>query len=806
MLNRYNLYTAVSFLALASPTFTYAQAPSDAVTPTQEQTRTQSDDGAPPQSTDADTGIADIVVTAQRRSENLQKAAIAVSALNGSDLVSAGVTRTSDLGKLVPALQVQPSNGPYTNFYIRGVGNYNGNALSESAVAFNYDGVYIGRPSATTGFFYDLERVEVLKGPQGTLYGRNATGGAINVIPRHADLGRREMEATIEFGNYSSVNSQAAVNLPIGDNMAVRASGIIARHDGYLRNGGDDQKDYGARLKFRAEPTENLLIDIGADFFHQGGSGTNVTPIATGISNRFGSASPQGNAYITSQLSGLGAFFPAVPNNSFRTNDYWGVNGSIKYESSIGTFTVVPAYRHSQIDNLSYSLSSIYQRENGRQASVEARYQTLPDKPVQFMIGGFYYDERNNTPLFNVNNAYNAAIQDYTSGTKSAAVFGSAKWSIKDNVRLTGALRYTHDKKDFSGNYLTLLTTCLTFPTIPCAVGHPYSYSLQDMTNPQPNVALLPDGTVIPTFYGDGSAQFGNLITADQKASYSKLTWRVGADWDVTPDSLLYASYETGFKAGGFFFSHPNPVGGAEAGVFRPETISAWTIGSKNRFLNNRLQVNAELFLWKYKNQQVSHVALDSAQTAIFATENVGRATFKGFDIDTKFKPFENTQISAEIQYLDATYDSFTYTVPNFGPPITGCDVVGGGANYTIDCSGRRPPQAPKWSVNLGFQQTIPLSNGGDITLSGRTHYQSGIDTTFDYVSTQYQSSYWLTDAFVTWTLPGGHLSVTGFVNNIADKTVLTLAYAIPFATDPGFYNGSVNPPRTYGIRLGMNF
>lgn len=791
------LLATASLLTLATPSIAAAQAPAEA-----SPAPIESPAAAAP--TTDESGITDIVVTAQRRSENLQRAAIAISAVTGDALVSSGISSPADLGKLVPALQAQPSSGPYTNFYIRGVGNFNGNALSESAVAFNYDGVYIGRPSATTGFFYDLARVEVLKGPQGTLYGRNATGGAINVIPNRAEFGQREMNATFEYGNYQAVNVQAAINLPIGDDMAVRASGIVARHDGYLRNGGDNQKDYGGRLMFRAQPTDSLEINVGADAFHQGGSGTNVTPIATGIGNRFGSASPQGNAYITTQLAGLGALFPALPNNFYRSNDYWGVNGSIKHDSSIGTFTVVSAYREAHIDTLSYTLSSIYQRENGKQANIEVRYQSPQDRPIRLLLGGFYYDESNRTPLFNVNNAYNQAIQTYQSGTKSSAAFGSVTWAAKENLRFTGALRYSHDKKDFSGDYLTLLTTCLTFPPAPCAVGHPSSYSLQNMVNPEPNVALLPDGTVVPTFYGDGSAQFGNLIAVDQQASFSKLTWRAGVDWDVTPSNLLYASYETGFKAGGFFFSHADPSGG-ETGVFRPETISAWTIGSKNRFLDNRLQINAELFLWKYKNQQVSHLTLDSAQTAIFATENVGRATFKGAELNGIFRPFGQTQLSADIQYLEAQYDSFTYSVPNFGPPITGCGVVGGGANYTIDCSGRRPPQAPKWSINLGLQQTIAVGSG-DVILSGKAHYQSGIDTTFDYVAAQKQDGYWITDAVVTWNLPGKTVSVSAFVNNIANKTVLTLAYAVPFATDPGFYNGSLNPPRTYGLRLGVQF
>jgi iron complex outermembrane recepter protein len=167
-------------------------------------------------------GLQDIIVTAQRREENLQRAAIAVSAVTGDMLAAAGVTRPTELTSLIPSLQVAPAAGPYNLFYLRGVGNFQGNALSESAISFNVDGVYIGRPSGTTGFFYDLERLEVVKGPQGTLYGRNATGGAINVITRKPDLNAFGANASIEYGNYDALRIDGAVNVPLGTTAAIR--------------------------------------------------------------------------------------------------------------------------------------------------------------------------------------------------------------------------------------------------------------------------------------------------------------------------------------------------------------------------------------------------------------------------------------------------------------------------------------------------------------------------------------------------------------------------------------------------------
>lgn len=233
----------------------------------------------------ASEGLAEIVVTAQRKSENLQKAAIAIASVGGDTLRSAGVVNPAQLTALVPSLQVSNGNGAYANFYIRGVGNFTGNALTESAIAFNYDGVYVARPSSTSGFFYDLERVEVLKGPQGTLYGRNATGGAINVLPRQPQF-EWGGHANASYGNYDAVNLEGAINAPLAPDLAVRLTGIYNRHDGYMKDGTDDQKEYGGRLQLRYEPTSELSILIGADYFHQGGKGPGGTLVPTGIDKR----------------------------------------------------------------------------------------------------------------------------------------------------------------------------------------------------------------------------------------------------------------------------------------------------------------------------------------------------------------------------------------------------------------------------------------------------------------------------------------------------------------------------------------
>ena len=267
---------------------------------------------APDGAKEPDSGLEEVIVTAQRRSENLQRAAIAVTAVSGDLLTSAGVTTPAQLTAIVPSLQVAPSAGPYNLFYLRGVGNFQGNFLSESAIAFTVDGVYIGRPSGTTGFFYDLDRLEVVKGPQGTLYGRNATGGAINVISNKPRLGEFSYSGAVEYGNYDALRLDGALNVPLGDKAAIRFAGISVRHDGYMDDGTDDQDDRGARISFRAQPADNVNIGLVADYFDQGGRGVGSTPLVAplgvenagtiSVNNRTGFFSPPGRPFIHRSL------------------------------------------------------------------------------------------------------------------------------------------------------------------------------------------------------------------------------------------------------------------------------------------------------------------------------------------------------------------------------------------------------------------------------------------------------------------------------------------------------------------------
>lgn len=766
----------------------------------------------------------DIIVTAQRRAESLQRAAVAASAVSGDALQRAGITRPTELTALIPALQVAPSAGPYNLFYIRGVGNFNGNALSDSALAFNFDGVFIGRPSATTGFFYDLDRVEVVKGPQGTLYGRNATGGAINVISKRPELNKFGVEGAVEYGNYSELRLDGVVNAPIGSSAAIRVAGFRIKHDGYMNDGTDNENDYGGRISLRAEPSSNLRITIVADYFHQGGRGQGATPIlapkgvvapgAISPDDRIGFFSPQGQSFYTSQVAGtLGRTFYPFPAGyqQFQRNHAWGVSGTLDWDTPVGTVTLIPAHRENHLDYLSY-VPGFQVAEIGttKQDSVEARLATPETHPLRAIAGAFYYRERTNSQEAYASNWNGQYDPFFAQHTTSKAVYGRLVYAIVPEVRFNAGARETWEDKSFVGQRISLTRVCLA-PACPTAPPLPFGTTAPQLgTFPSvlvPGFGAAPYGGFPDVLGNPALAQFATLINPDNSLKTSKFTWRVGADWDVTPHNLVYASYETGFKAGGFYFS---PL--ASQSSYRPEQIRAFTLGSKNRFFDNKLQINAELFYWRYKDQQISHlVTIAGAPT--FATENVGKASMKGVEIEARLAVTPTTILTTDVQYLDAEYKQFVYRQSNSANATslsafngTGCATIGFDAavsnSFIVNCGGNRPPFAPKWTINIGGEQRVPVSFG-EFELTARAHYQTRTWVGLEYLPVENQPGYWLVDGGITWFAPQRRYFVGAFINNMFDQTVKSQIFPTP---GTAFFSATIRPPRTYGVRAGVKF
>ena len=756
--------------------------------------------------------LGDIIVTAQRREETLQRAAVAVDVISGADLVTAGTTNASLLSERAPAVTVEPSSNGNLIF-LRGVGNFSVVPTSDPAVAFNVDGVYIGRPTSTTGTFYDLARIEVLKGPQGTLYGRNATGGAINVIPEHPHLGENSGYATASYGNYNAFTGEGAINLALGENGAARLSGTVTRRDGYLADGTFDDKTEALRFQLMSKLTPDLTARMSIDYAHNGGYGYSVsytggytfnratgsyvfTPSNIPVDQGLYTAASQAFRQTVAPFAPAGRGLDPLSPMPFQDNRFFGANAEINLRTGAGTLTFIPAWRDSRLNYLADTAGFFYKtREDDTQYSGELRFNGNRVSIFDYTIGAYYYNETEKYHQ-NVDIFAQESFVDQQIGTQSYAGFGRLTAHLTERLRLVGGLRYTHDHKDFNSTGVTGTIVCPRFLAagIPCPTAPAFPVvdyiSQLPFAFPAANGGVLPLGTS-----GAIVSRSDSLYLAD--LTNHRVTYRGAVEFDAGPRSLLYASVETGFRSGGF-------AGAVGHVTYQPEYITAYTVGSKNRFLGNRLQLNLEGFLWNYRNQQVNHVGLDAAGNTANFTDNIGTSKIYGAEVEATALVTKTTLLSADVQYLHAQNTSFIYTTGASAPPLVGCPYTLSGAVYVINCSGFPANNAPRWTMNLSAQQTVPVGDY-QLVLGANTQYKSGRYINFYYLSAGdgYVDHSWQTNAQVSFGPASGRWSIAAYVRNIEDNRVPV------FASPSPLFNLSVvgtSPPRTAGGRVSMKF
>lgn len=731
-------------------------------------------------------GLEEVIVTAQRREESLQRAAVPITAVTAANLTSAGVTDSDSLGRVVPSLIVAPTGGSGLTFSIRGVGTLQSNAFAENPIAFNFAGVYVGRPTAPIGSFYDIERVEVLKGPQGTLYGRNATGGAINVIPKAPELNSFGGEINVDAGNYSARRASAAVNLPLGPSFALRVAGQTSDRDGYLSDGYNDEEGRAARVSALWDPVNSWSMLTVLDYFHLGGKGAGgqLAPgsafgnasgfaypgyAAPSLEDRIGGADPASQAALAASPPPasmfLGNGFVAPPDrDGYNDSTFFGISSTITGEVGSHTLTIIPAYRHSEPDFRFYTVGFLGEvQEEVDQYSLEVRLASSSDQLISYVAGAYYYDEEQDAS----NRFYQGLISDTRFQpqlqTQSMAAFGQLTFNVSDTFRLVAGGRYTDETK--SSDTATQL-------------------------------------------FGPAGLAAAERTRSEQ--DFSKVTWKAGVEADVGEDSLLYANVATGFKAGGFFV-------GAVDNTFAPEELTAYTIGTKNRFLDNQLQINAEAFYWKYEDQQISFVGPVQVVPGLFSaagkTVNAGEATMKGAELEIQYAPTANWLLTANALYNDAEYDSLRYVAISAGgsPIRTGCTAAPDTSSpiqpparlFQIDCAGQPGVMAPEFSGNVSAEYTFDLSSSLALRVGARSRYSSSYYLSVEYLPEQEQESFTMSDAYLTLMSNDERWSVSGYVNNIEDETVLAAATPRPVLQTVYVVTQA---PRTYGLRASYRF
>lgn len=690
--------------------------------------------------------IEDIVVTAQRREQKLQSVPIAVTTVTSSQLSNSGVASTQDLAALTPALSVSNLVGSFMP-RIRGIGSNLTSAGIENSVATYIDGVYIASAPAGLISLSNIDRVEVLKGPQGTLFGRNATGGLIQIVTKKPSETFGGMLSG-SYGNYDTYGFDGYVTGGLAPGLALDFAGHSSfQGDGYGRNlalGIDTNKlDHDIALRSQlAYERDTTSIRISVDYSDTTGS--------------------QGE--LRDGGTELPVFGPNVPSNR-----PWDSNGDTPYrveaESAGASVTInqelgfanlvsITAYREtksfSRIDVDATPVDAVVvqfaQRE--KQFSQELQLVSKPSSPVSWLVGAFYFaDTARNVPFSTILGppAINPAMpiqqidQFNTQRTRSGAVFGQVTVPVGEATNVTAGLRYTTERRRFSGEQLGTLTT----------------------------------GAVIPLASLAGDAQ-----------TYNKLTWRFSVDHKFTPDVMAYASVNRGFKSGGY-----NQNGGLLDPPYQPETLDAYEIGLKADLFDKRFRFNPSIFYYDYKNIQVTAFGGNATPRLI----NGPKARIYGLDLDFVAIPFEHLTLRGGATFLHDRFLDFPGAV--FRPPNT--PPARGSALLTGNAKGNRLPYTSDWVLTFAADYVVPLDQG-KLTLSATYNHNDGYFTETDNI--RRQGAYNLVNASVRIDMESG-LFAALWAKNLTNEAIAL--YRAAADTGSGV---SYQPPRTYGVTAGIKF
>ena len=706
-------------------------------------------------------GLEEVVVSAQRHTEAAQDVPISITALSGSQLAAAGIETLVDVAQVTPGLQFQALGATSVPF-LRGVGAAVTSTGSESTVALFVDGVYISAQPASLMSLNNIASVEVDKGPQGTLFGRNATGGVIQVRTRRPSQ-QSQLEMNIGYGNYGTADASLYGTTGISATLAADIS--LTYHDqsdGYgtnLFNGSDVYKgyDYVARSKWLWTPAEATEITLIADWerlLSQTGFATRLPGKGElGLDERGAGGFQYAGGFYDVDLN-----FP-----SFNVTQTKG--GSIDWLQQLSRVNLrsITAYHQQDVQaQVDFDLSpnpGSHQIFRPSQKTFTEELQLLsPDGSAFNWVAGLYYfqDTSGYHPVFIDYPQPNAAgLNDTTIDsemkTKSWSAFGQTTIPLPAQTRLTLGIRYTKDKRDFRLDQ-----------TAPAA--------------PPANVSQVGSET------------------------WPKTTFRVGLDHRFTQDALAYAQVSTGFKSGLFNTQTVQSVPGQPASVplaVQPEKITAYEVGLKSDWLQNRLRFNVAVFYYEYKDQQVNAFIGSTRQLL-----NAASSKIKGVDFELTGKPGDQLTLSWTGSFLHARYDSFP-TAPLFVPvPAPGT----GNLASAFDASGKDDVNSPTLTTTVAANYGVPLGTNR-LDLNANAYYNSGYY--FDFANTRKQDSYTLLNASAKWTFgKNASYRLSVYSDNLLDEKVYASVNQV--ARGPaGLFGGdsvTVRPPRTYGIRFGATF
>lgn len=727
--------------------------------------------------------IESVTTTARKREEPLQEAPVAVTALTGDAL---SFTHATDIKTLnFPAPNVNFARlGSFSNgvsVFIRGIGNSDNDSTVDPPVAIFVDGVYIPQPENSSLDLFDVEAVEILRGPQGTLFGRNTTAGAVQIRTRRpsGDFGVR---GAVTAGQYGRIDLKAAIDFPIiQDKVDAKVSFMSTNSDGYYCNkvdgkriGGEEELAIRPTIRFR--PTDDITLTLIGEYAR---SRSEPTP---------GVSVPEPGHLLCSQWkicpsANLKLIPPDLTKADFAVgqnvdthikNETWGITGELVWDVGPGTVTWVSNYRKTNsdilldIDSTSAPMFQTQRISPHDQQSSELRFASSAWDSFDFVAGVFFFHQkfflfRDTIQKLTPVAAVSHIVGNTQQGHKSFSAFAEGNYHITEDLTITAGGRWSWERKAF----------------------------WQEAFGPFPNPAPR--------------------ITPDP-VSWSNFGPKGGLSYQITDDALAYFTYSRGFKSGGW-----NGRGGTAStlGPYEPETVDGFELGLKSEWFDNRLRGNLALFLNKYKDLQRTIIrplpgAINPQETV---TQNAADATIKGIELELIAIPVEGLQINGNVAYLDAKYSAFCADLNGSSFFATAPTSPCGGAVFNVTTPGSTGPgnylfaddfshiplqRAPKFQATVGVTYEFAVGNAGTIVLNASYTHVSNLNLSVDGRAKATRGPVNLVDATISFRDIDDRYRVSVFMKNLTNELYLNNFTGVA----PLFDTFGISDPRRWGIEV----
>ena len=699
--------------------------------------------------------IEEVIVTAQRREQTLQEVPMAVSAFTGADLEALQADNLDSLQGAVPNLNLVQGRGSNSsvNAYIRGVGQPDALQSFDPAVGVYLDDVYMSRIQGALFKLYDIERIEVLRGPQGTLYGKNTPGGAIRLITRTPG-DEFEAQAGVLVGDYGRLQARARIAAPVTDDFAIGCSVLHDERDGFVTDPLDgreynDEDTTVARVKGSWDVSENLNVTFSADYTKED---VNLTlgrsevllyslDLALGIVPRLPAPTGEWDFRTSTSMS----------DRPTQATDHWGGNVTVSWDiNGNTTLKSITAYRdletssYIDIDATTLQLGDVLVALDQNQFSQEFQLLGNNGDNLNWVVGAYYLNEQvpshqeayaDDFLLFNgIPISFLRTIDDDLE-TTSYALFGQVDWAFADRWSLGLGLRWTEEEKDY-------FRTTSTFSNILGVADPAFAFTDSD--------------------------------------SWSDWTPSITLDYAMSDSVKLYGRMAEGFKSGGF---NGRANSAADVSTFDPETVWSTEIGAKTTMAGGRLRANYALFYSKYDDFQ-ARVSVGEGIDFRFPVLNAAELEIKGAEFEMTWLPIDPLALSTQIGYLDSKYGKGGFT----------------GADGVED----QPAFSPEWTARFAGTWTQPLPGGSSLAFTAAANYRDSMWLSVENTDALTEDSYWVMDALVSWVSESGRWTVSGGIKNLGDEVYRVEGQE--FRSVGGIQTAYYGHPRTWTIGFDYRF